>query len=605
MPAATTLGAERMRDRHSTGPDPRLEHLYAISKLLIRFQSVEQTLAEVVAIVARTLGLQSAIFILETPGPPRSILWRAPDGSPDRLLLAKVHAQTTYGYFVRSGVALDLDTADTLDLPRPEQAAEAATGTGRYFVILPLVDGKGAIFGALQLEGDGPWNEHHLAFMDAVVNQLAVAVDRQAIIIARQAAAEGAEREQRRLAEFSAVVGSCLEVQGILKAIAAFAVPALADICVVDLASADGKALRMEVRFADDEKERTLAARVRRAAPEPGDVSPQATAMTSRESMLFSEVALGEVAGIADPAGRGQEPVGEALVPGLGITSMLVIPLVARGRTLGAVTMCAAESARRYSGHDLRRAEALIQRAAMALDNAQLYEQAQRATRARDNLLSIVSHDLKNYVTACLFSASALLEESKKDPRQAGQKQILVVQRSALKIDRLLNDLLQTARIEAGGLSLERQRVDPAVLIAEAVEALQPLATSKRQDLKSELPADLLPAVSADAGRIQQVLTNLIGNAIKFTPAEGAITVRASCTGGEVVVTVADTGPGIAEEEVPHLFERFWQTKSTARLGTGLGLFIVKGIVEAHGGRVWFAETSGPGSTFCFTLPLA
>jgi len=604
MRAATMSGAERMRDRRSAGPDPRLEHLYAISKLLIRFQSVEKTLSDVVAIVARTLGLQSAIFILETAGPPRSILWRAPGCSPDRLLLAKVHAQTTYGYFVRSGVDLELDAADPLDLPRPEPEAEAATGTGRYFVILPLVDGKGTIFGALQLEGHSPWDEHHLAFMDAVVNQLAIAVDRQAIIIARQAAVEGAEREQRRLAEFSAIVGSCLEVQDILRAIATFAVPALADICVVDLASADGKALRMEVRFADDEKERTLAARVRRGALELGEVSPQARAMTSRESLLFSQLAMGDVAGIADPQGQAQERGGEELVPNLGITSMLVIPLVARGRTLGAVTMCAAESARRYSGHDLRRAEELIQRAAMALDNAQLYEQAQRATRARDNLLSIVSHDLKNYVTACLFSASALLEESKKDPRHTGQKQILVVQRSATKIDRLLNDLLQTARIEAGGLSLERQRVDPAVLIAEAVEALQPLATSKRQDLKSELPANL-PAVSADAGRIQQVLTNLIGNAIKFTPAEGAITVGATCTGGEVVVTVADTGPGIAEEEVSHLFERFWQTKSTARLGTGLGLFIVKGIVEAHGGRVWFAGKSGPGSTFCFTLPLA
>ena len=171
-------------------------------------------------------------------------------------------------------------------------------------------------------------------------------------------------------------------------------------------------------------------------------------------------------------------------------------------------------------------------------------------------------------------------------------------------MNRLLEDLLDTASIEGGRLSVEKEAIDMGPLVAEALEALSPVAASKSLNLTNELPAEL-PAVLADTPRIQQVLANLLGNAIKFTPQAGTIIVRAEPSDGVVTFSVTDTGPGIPEENVPHLFERLWQAKHTASLGTGLGLFIVKGIVESHEGTVWVESRVGHGSTFFFTLPVA
>jgi signal transduction histidine kinase len=168
----------------------------------------------------------------------------------------------------------------------------------------------------------------------------------------------------------------------------------------------------------------------------------------------------------------------------------------------------------------------------------------------------------------------------------------------------MIEDLLAAASIEAGRLSVEQRRLDAAPLISEAVEALQPVAASKSVRLRSELPADL-PAIHADGARLEQALVNLLDNAIKFTPEGGAVTVRAVPSGGMVTFSVADAGPGIAEAELPRLFERFWQARRTARQGTGLGLFIVKGIVDAHRGKVWAESKPGEGSTFFFSIPLA
>ncbi|MGA9526155.1 MAG: ATP-binding protein, partial [Myxococcaceae bacterium] len=168
----------------------------------------------------------------------------------------------------------------------------------------------------------------------------------------------------------------------------------------------------------------------------------------------------------------------------------------------------------------------------------------------------------------------------------------------------MLADLLETASIEGGSLSVEPKRLELGLLVVEALEALQPLAASKSQHLESDLPA-ALPAVLADSSRIHQVLANLLGNAIKFTPEGGAIAVRATSSGGLVTISITDTGPGIAEDELPHIFDRFWQARRTAKLGSGLGLFIVKGIVEAHGGTIWVESKVGAGSTFHFTLPVA
>jgi signal transduction histidine kinase len=171
-------------------------------------------------------------------------------------------------------------------------------------------------------------------------------------------------------------------------------------------------------------------------------------------------------------------------------------------------------------------------------------------------------------------------------------------------MDRQIQDLLEIARIEAGQLTITRAQLSARELIVEAVDLQRPLASSASLELRVELDREV-PEVWGDRDRLLQVFENLIGNAIKFTKAGGRIRVGAAPSDHEVVFWVADTGGGIAPESLPHIFDRFWQATSAARQGAGLGLPITKGIVEAHGGRIWVESTEGQGATFSFTIPQA
>lgn len=225
-------------------------------------------------------------------------------------------------------------------------------------------------------------------------------------------------------------------------------------------------------------------------------------------------------------------------------------------------------------------------------------QRAEAATRARDEVLATVSHDLKNPVGTIFTSSSLLLEMPL--PPDAQQRQIEIIRRTAERMDRLIMDLLDVSRMEAGRFSIQPQPEHLLSMVAEARELLGPLAASRSISLGTRLP-EHDAVVHADRGRMLQVLSNLIGNAVKFTPEGGAVTVTAQVEDGVVRVSVADTGAGIPEEHLSHIFDRFWHSGSAG--GSGLGLAIAKGIVEAHGGSIW-VESSGSGTCFHFTLPL-
>jgi PAS domain S-box-containing protein len=234
-----------------------------------------------------------------------------------------------------------------------------------------------------------------------------------------------------------------------------------------------------------------------------------------------------------------------------------------------------------------------------------LYESAQKAVRERDEVLTVLAHDLRNPLAVARLSAAALTtidpEENRAEMVRACAERI---DRALRQADRLIEDLLAITRIESGNLDLEVTAVTPRGLIHEAVEALQPLAAAASLQLETELPRQL-PSVRADQRRIHQVFSNLVGNAIKFTPRGGTIVVSAEAGVDEVIFRVMDTGPGISATHLPHVFERFWQERRADDRGTGLGLAIAKGIVEAHRGRIWAESAPGRGSTFCFSLPPA
>jgi signal transduction histidine kinase len=230
---------------------------------------------------------------------------------------------------------------------------------------------------------------------------------------------------------------------------------------------------------------------------------------------------------------------------------------------------------------------------------------AERAVRDRDELIAIVSHDLRNPLSV-LISAIALAEQRPDDAADVAKK-LGQMKRAAERMLRLVGDLLDVTTLEAGKMMLVHEDVDPAALVREALAAQRALAETKSITLAAEIGGDL-GQLHADRDRLAQVFSNLMSNAIKFTPNGGRVTVRASRDGRDVRFEVVDTGSGIAPENVAHVFDRFWHssggTRRTAQQSTGLGLAIVKGIVEAHGGRASAESQVGVGSTFTFTIPL-
>jgi signal transduction histidine kinase len=228
---------------------------------------------------------------------------------------------------------------------------------------------------------------------------------------------------------------------------------------------------------------------------------------------------------------------------------------------------------------------------------------AQAALGARDQVLSVVAHDLRNPLAAILMQAR-LLGRRQGQPERRSRRPGDTIERAATRMNRLIQDLLDVTRLEAGPLSIARDRVPGGQVVVDAVESQRRLAASA--GLSFEVDVDpALPDVWADRDRLLQVLENLLGNAIKFTRRGGHITAGAASAGAAVLFWVSDSGAGIATEHLPQLFERFWQADKRRRHGAGLGLPIVKGIVEAHGGRVWVESTLGEGSTFFFTIPAA
>lgn len=225
---------------------------------------------------------------------------------------------------------------------------------------------------------------------------------------------------------------------------------------------------------------------------------------------------------------------------------------------------------------------------------------AQQAIQARDNVMGVVAHDLRNPLGAILMQASFLRNAGRAGADHTGEI-MTSIERSARRMNRLIQDLLDTTRMEAGRFAIEKRRVDTRPLLVDAVDAQTPLAESDKLELRLET-APILPWLDGDRDRLLQVFENLVGNAMKFTEPGGRITVGAKSDDGAVLFWVSDTGHGVDPADLPHLFDRFWQGPQSGR-GAGLGLSIVKGIVEAHGGRVWAESAPSLGTTFFFTIP--
>jgi len=295
-----------------------------------------------------------------------------------------------------------------------------------------------------------------------------------------------------------------------------------------------------------------------------------------------------------EPSSMPGDATYRALIERSGMHSLFITPLVARDRVVGAITFSV--GATRQFDDDLKQlAEEISERIALGLDNARLYNAAQRAIRGRDELLAVVSHDLRNPLNL----VGLALQMVEQDP-EALPSALPSAKRGIDRMQRLIEDLLDVARIDSGTLSVELRPTSLATILDEAFEHHRTLAHDKKITLVRDYDKRL-GGVLADRHRIAQALSNLVGNALKFTPAGGSIRIGGEWHGDRAAVWVADTGPGIPPEHLPHVFDRFWQP-SRGRDGVGLGLAIVKGIVDAHGGAVEVHSVPGAGTTFKIAL---
>jgi signal transduction histidine kinase len=238
----------------------------------------------------------------------------------------------------------------------------------------------------------------------------------------------------------------------------------------------------------------------------------------------------------------------------------------------------------------------------LASEHARLADALARAESAlgmRDEVLAIVAHDLRAPLNAVQTSAAFLMDVELSEPER--RRLLGVIRRAASGMNHLIEDLLDVARMESGAFTIELQPLDFGSLAADVCEQFRPQATEARRTLECDVERDI-PPVWLDRDRMSQVLVNLIGNALKFTPAGGSVTVRVRRQGEGVSCAVTDTGVGIPPDELPHLFERFWQARRYRRGGAGLGLAIARGVVEAHGSVLEVQSELGRGSVFSFVL---
>jgi signal transduction histidine kinase len=281
--------------------------------------------------------------------------------------------------------------------------------------------------------------------------------------------------------------------------------------------------------------------------------------------------------------------------------SWLAAPLVGRnGARIGLLHVCDKKTGA-FDENDEAILVQLAQMASVAIENAWLYASARDAAKARDDMIAVVSHDLRNPLNTIVLSASIMaIASSPERPADMVQR----IQRAATRMNDLVNDLLDLTKIDAGTLTIEPRPEVLAGVVEEALDHVRAVAIDKKIALACVVAKDL-PPVSIDRHRLLQAFSNLLGNAVKFTGGGGAVRIDAAHAEGAAMVRICDTGSGIAPEHLPHLFDRHWQARATSSQGAGLGLFIAKGIVEAHGGTITVHSTLGVGTTFSFTLPWA
>ncbi len=475
----------------------------------------------------------------------------------------------------------------------------------RGWLAAPLIGFEGRVLGLIQLSDkfDGDFTDEDEAIVLQLAQMASVAVENARLY--REA--EAAQQRLAFLAEASTLLVSSLDYATTLSSVACLAVPFLADWCVVHVIEADGAVHQLALAHTESLRSE-LAARLQSddlAGAQGPHAVIQKVLRTSRSE--FFPVIYRSM--------DGPREFNDELVPlhELGLESLMVVPLVAHGRTLGTMSFAWVNPERRYSAADLALAEDLAHRAALAMDNSRLYGEIQDAVRIRDEFLSTVSHDLKTPLTAIKGRAQLLRRRAGRNDDRSGKdwmsEGLVQIDTTATRMSTLINELLDISRLQIGQpLELDRHPVDLVQLVRQRVEEWRH-EDAGQHDIQVETA--LLSLIGIwDVDRLDRVLSNLLANALKFSPDGGRVTLRLTReeSAGEewAVLDVIDQGIGIPAADLPHIFEPFTRAGNAVGqiAGTGLGLAGAQRIIEQHGGTIQVVSQEGAGSTFTLRLPL-
>lgn len=414
-----------------------------------------------------------------------------------------------------------------------------------------------------------------------------------------RAEAEAAQRRLAFLAEASDLLAASLDYETTLTQVARLAVPELADLCLVDMIQEDGTIRRVAAAQANPAQAELVGRLQRRYAPDPHSSHPVATVLRTGRPALSNEIPDELLVSYA----RDEDHL--KIARALAYRAYIVVPMTARGRTLGTISFVSTEAGRHYGPADLSLAEDLAHRAALAVDNARLYLEAQKAVRARDTFLSIASHEVRTPLATIKGYAELLRRRgAHHGTAERDQQALRSIYEQTVRLEKLIGLLLDFSRIQSGHLTIERQQVDLSALTRRLIEEMQP--TLDQHTLELVIDDEPLP-IAGDEVRLEQVLQNLFQNAVKYSPRGGTISVRLERQESQAQLAVSDQGIGIPAEALPQLFRPFYRAGNTGRHaigGVGLGLFVVKEIVTLHSGRVDVHSREGHGSTFTIRLPL-
>lgn len=398
------------------------------------------------------------------------------------------------------------------------------------------------------------------------------------------------------LGEASRVLASTLDYEKTLEGVARLAVGELADWCAVDLVQPGGGIRQAVVSHVDDDKIKWAKELNKRYPPDYDGPTGVGHVIRTGEPELYSEISDEMLV-----AGARDEHHLE-IMRELQIKSALVVPMIARGHTLGALTLISTQKGRRYGDADLALAMEIATRAAIAIDNAQLYRSALAASEAKSAFLATMSHELRTPLNAIIGYQSLLTEGIEGSLNESQLAQLSRIRAGADHLLGLIDEILTHSRVEAGKEVVQLGETEIRPVVEEAVTMVKALAEAKGLNLRVEVPDAKL---KTDGVKLRQILLNLLSNAVKFTE-RGEITVRGRLNGESAEFSISDKGIGIADENLQRIFEPFWQVEQSATRragGTGLGLSVSRSLARLLGGEISAESKLGEGSTFTLTLP--